>query len=593
MAVATQPVAPQLHYPEHTFPYDLTTMLKEREKFPWLDEHFEKVRATTPGFLIGNYPQIYRNEWEYIYDYSDRFMATMYPTRGLKGVSCVIPNCYVWAHSLFVNDPKKENMFMTAWWRRHMLGQRIFIVDPYDTTGIAARVNLMDEVREGTINEIRDAYTFADAVVDPDGKGMDDPHSGTWKKRARDLLTAIILHVKYAAEFEGRRSLTTCIDFLTDPSSSFEKKLHMVKTYPHDPDYRYCWTDVYNKPTRTHPYIAARVQQQIDRPPAEGGSVKSENESYLTLYQENLARINTTTSDFSMKDIMDGPVPSTIYMCVNPQDAKTAMPFIRLFFNLMINRNLGDVTFDVLTGNQKPVHAWRLGMLLDEFTSVFGKLDIFSQQLAYIAGYGFKPLIVIQDKLQLDETYGDKNNIVSNIDKVAIGAMRNHNSAKYFSDFAGNATVGSMSQSRNPPMASNPSGEGHSFNTMARPLFDAQQLSNIPRHEALLFTSEHRIVPFRKVLYYEKDSGFAHCRIPFLGEQSDRIPFHEQRTQLNRQDEMHKYIAFCQERSRRGTLVKDMLSLGDQSAGYMDMLTKMKSSLHEDQASRTLSVVPE
>lgn len=577
---------PLLRKPEGYFPKDATTMMLDPEQYgKYTKGYYEHLKSVQPGYLLGVYPNLYRNYEEvYLEDRSDRFGGIMYPTRGGKGVSFVIPNALEWSHSLFLNDPKGEIMYYTAWWRRYMLGQRIFVVNPYDTTGIAARINLLDEVRERTVWEIQDAYNFATAVVDPDGKGLDDGKEGVWKKRARDLLAGIILHIKWAKEFEGNRSLTTCIDFATDPSTSFEEKLHKLVRYPHDPEYRYGWRTVNGELTMTHPFISAKIQQQIDRPEGEAGSVKSEYESYLSVYQENLARINTTKSDFSVTDIMDGPVPSTIYMWINPQNVKTAMPFIRLFFNLLINRNLVDIQPDPITGRPKVNHDWKCGMILDEFTSVFGKLDIFAQQLAFIAGYGFKPYVIIQDLQQLQEQYGELENITSNLHTLMFGSMRNLKSAKFFSELMGKETV--WLNTRN---ISNQGGQwsaGYGESNMAKDLMAPDQIGRIPGDEAVCLMAEKFPIPMKKLKFFKDDSSFAHKIVPFLGETSDRIPFQMQRTQMNRREEERKYLEFCHRKSEQGTVHQTMLDMGDKTAEYLDQLKELRESIVKDAIGR-------
>jgi type IV secretion system protein VirD4 len=569
---------PELRKPKGIFPADATTMLLDPEQYGDHSAYYNYLKSQRPGFLLGAYPNIYRNgEYVYLEDRTDRLGATTYQTRGGKGTSFVIPNAFEYFHSLFVNDPKAEIMYYTAWWRRYMLGQRIFVVNPYDTSGLCARINLLDEVRERTLWEIQDAYNFATAVVDPDGKGMNDGKEAVWKKRARDLLAGIILHIKWAKEFEGNRSLTTCIDYATDPSSPFEEKLRRLVRYPHDPDYRYGWRTVNGELTVTHPFIAAKVQQQLDRPEAEAGSVKSEYESYLSLYQENLARINTTTSDFSVTDVMDGPIPATVYLWINPQNAQTAMPFIRLFFNLLINRNLVAIRPDPVTGRPIVNHDWNCGMILDEFTSVFGKLDIFAQQLAYVAGYGFKPWVILQDLMQLDEQYGEKNNIVSNLNTLLFGSMRNPHTAETFSKWLGKETVWLNQKSMN-----NQGGQwtqGYSETHMARDLMDPSQISRIPNEEAIALVSEQFPLPFKKIKFFKDDSSFAHKVVPFLGERSDRIPFQMQRTQINRREEEREYLAFCHRKGEEGTLRETFLDMGDKTAQYLDQLKEMREKV--------------
>ena len=97
---------------------------------------------------------------------------------------------------------------------------------------------------------------------------------------------------------------------------------------------------------------------------------------------------------------MNGPVPASLYLTISPDSLETYKPYLRLFLNLLINRNVGPLSFGA---DARPIksYVWKLGMILDEFTSTLGELTIFATQLAFIAGYGIKPAIIVQDEQQL------------------------------------------------------------------------------------------------------------------------------------------------------------------------------------------------
>ncbi len=513
-------------------------MLQNPVTHPGLLEAYERLAAKTPELLLGRWRNPIRNGEEvYLTDSADRFVGLFAPTRSGKGVSFVIPNALTWSHSLFCNDPKREVSSASAYFRRHYLGQHIFLVDPYDDTGTGARICLTDEIRVRTGFEIIDSMNFATAVVDPDG-------SGVWKKRARDLLTGVLLHVLWSDEFPNK-SLKTCIDFVTDPKTSFREKLHRMLSYDHDREGRYGWRHVDGTITKTHPFIASAVRQQMDRAEAEAGSVKSEYESYLSIYRDNLIADNTTVSDFSIADIVDGIAPATVYMSINPANIETAKPFIRLFLNLLINRNLVPLYFDEVTGRQKQAHRWKLAMLLDEFTSTLGRLDIFARQLAYIAGYGFKPAIVIQDMEQLFETYGRYENITSNCHIQIFGAMNKPVSAEHFSKALGMRTIGYEQFSHAVGGQRNVT-----EHTTGIPLLSPSQIQQLSEDQAVMLMGGQKPVPMYKLRFYDDDSALAGRAIPApVDFESDRIPYSRQVGRRNRAELEASYLQRCQRQS--------------------------------------------
>src|SRR3546814_19268570 len=81
----------------------------------------------------------------------------------------------------------------------------------------------------------------------------------------------------------------------------------------------------------------------------------------------------------------------------------------------------------------------RLLLMLDEFTSV-GKLEIFEDSLAYMAGYGLKAFIIVQDLTQLQKCYGKEESITSNCHIRIAFAPNKHETAHVLSDKIGRAS---------------------------------------------------------------------------------------------------------------------------------------------------------
>jgi type IV secretory pathway TraG/TraD family ATPase VirD4 len=504
---------PEIVTERPTLPFDLDwdeAQRQARER-----AFYERIRSTPPGYYIGQWANPYRGgELEYLVDRSDRFVGMLMPTRAGKGVSFVFPNALSFTHSLFVNDPKKELCYGSAWWRKYKLGQRIFIVDPFAMDGRNARFNPMAEVRVRTDYEEIDALNLAQAIVDPDGSGFEG-ESGIWKKRARALLTALILHILYCDRYR-EKSLRSVVAFLTEPGRPLAEKYNEMLRYEHDPDFARGWV-VTGMLTKTHPIVAQTIQEQIDRPEGEAGSVLSETMSYLFPYRTQLFADNTATSDFAIADIMRGPVPATVYYCVTPDNLEIARAYTRLFLNLLIKRNVGPLSFDANARPEKP-YRYKLGMILDEFTSSLGRLDIFARELAYIAGYGLKPAIIIQDQQQLSEVYGQYENITSNIHTQIFGAVNNQATAKLLSEMMGMRHV-----TKRAPGIIGGGKQPHAWVEEAIPLLSASEARKIPNDEAILRMAHMNPIPIKKLKYYKDDSAFAQ-RVRKADFASDRIP---------------------------------------------------------------------
>jgi type IV secretion system protein VirD4 len=489
-----------------TLPMDLRDGFMERHA-----AFYAAIESTKPGILLGNVPNPYRRgEMITMADRTDRFGINFAPTRSGKGVSFAFPNTLSWTQSLFVNDPKKELCAGTAWFRKYRLGQRILIVEPFANDGRNARFNPLEEIRLGTKYEVTDATNIATAIVDPDGAGFEGD-SGVWRKRARELMTGLILHVLYCDDIR-EKSLRMVDAILTEAGVDLQTKYRKIQSTIHDPERKMFWrSPLTGEPTQTHPIVIAAMQDQIDRPEGEGGSVKSEQQSFTAPYRNPTLGDNTAVSDFSIADIMDGPVPTTVYFVISPDTLEQTKGYARLFLNLLINRNVGPIAFSVAARPIDP-HRFTLALLIDEFP-MLGKLDIFASQLAYIATYKLKPFLIAQDSQQIVEVYGRDNNIISNMHTQIYSATNNATSAEALSQMLGKGTHYSYEGS----------GRERRLSVDGVPLLDTNQAMLIDNDEQIIKIGGVNPIPSKKLKYYADDSEFA-ARVRRTDFASDVIP---------------------------------------------------------------------
>src|ERR1022692_4037120 len=75
-------------------------------------------------------------------------LLTIAPTRSGKGVSLIIPNLLNYRGAVLVVDPKGENAWVTAEYRRNVLGQKTVIVDPWDEvhSRYGSRVGVVESI---------------------------------------------------------------------------------------------------------------------------------------------------------------------------------------------------------------------------------------------------------------------------------------------------------------------------------------------------------------------------------------------------------------------------------------------------------------
>ena len=342
------------------------------------------------------------------------------PTRSGKGVGLVIPTLLSWGQSAVITDLKGELWSVTAGWRKEHAGNKVIRFDPASPKGSACW-NPLDEIRMHDGFEVGDVQNLATLMVDPDGRGLNDH----WQKTSQALLVGVILHVLYKSNIEGTAATLPYVDaILSDPERDIGELWMEMATYPH--------TNGQN-----HPVVGSTARDMLDRPGEEAGSVLSSAKSYLTLYRDPLVAKNISRSDFSIRDLMHHASPVSLYIVTQPNDKTRLRPLAN-----MIVRKLADrLEFE----NGQPVahYKHRLLLMLDEFPSL-GKLEIFQESLAYIAGYGIKAYLVCQDINQLksrETGYGHDEAISSNCHIQNAFPPNRIETAEHLSKLTGQTTV--------------------------------------------------------------------------------------------------------------------------------------------------------
>jgi type IV secretion system protein VirD4 len=160
--------------------------------------------------------------------------------------------------------------------------------------------------------------------------------------------------------------------------------------------------------------------------------------SFLALYRDDVVANNIATSDFSITDLMRQDKPVSLYLVVPPSDKDRLKPLIRLIINQVVRRMTEDMAFK--DGQSVANYKHRLLLMIDEFPSL-GKLDIFEEALAFIAGYGLKAYLICQDKSQLDKPYTRDESITSNSHLRVIYAPNKIETAEWVSRILGKRTV--------------------------------------------------------------------------------------------------------------------------------------------------------
>ncbi len=420
------------------------------------------------------------------------------PPRSGKGVGVIVPTLFSWPHSVVITDIKGENWGISAGYRKSELGNVVLRFNPTAEEG-CTRFNPLEEIRVGTLKEVADTQNIADILVNPFGEGMQNH----WDKTSYDLLVGTILHILYSPEIK-EKNLATLALILSDPDRSFDDTLKAMLTARHDPEFSFGWQGATGTPTPTHPVVASAARAMLDRAETERSGVKSTALASLALYRDPLVARNTSCSDFSITDLMQHEKPVSLYLAIPTSEISRTKPLYRMIMNMLGRKCTESMEFK--EGRQVVSYRHRLLLLMDEFQSL-GQLDFFEAALAFIAGYGIKALLVVQNLEQIRKYYGPHNSIFSNCSVRVAFTPNDIESAEMISRMLGEKTelVTSTSYSgrRLDLWLRNTT---HSTQEIARRLLTPGEVLEFPEKEEIIFLAGHPPIRANKIRYFEDRS---------------------------------------------------------------------------------------
>lgn len=387
------------------------------------------------GVYIGGWQD--SNILRYLRHNGPEHIMAFAPTRSGKGVGLVLPTLLSWGGSSIVLDIKGENWALTSGWRKAQ-GHKVMKFDPTDTTGSSSRYNPLSEIRLGGPHAIPDAQNIASMIVDPDGKGLKD----YWNKAAFSFLGGTILHclIHYRITENRHATLNDLSLMLADEERDMSELFEEMLTSPHE---EYLETLFGNEMDNNSiiaikKFITAAAREMLNKADAELSGVVSTAVANMALYRDPVVSWATSGCDFRIADLMNSKEPVSLYLVIRPSDIDRLRPLVRLILNIVLRRLTEKMEFS--EGTVKIDYKHRLLLMLDEFTSL-GKMEIFERALAFMAGYGIKAYIIVQDLAQLQSAYGKEESIMSNCHLRIAYAPNKIETAQVLSRMTGEATI--------------------------------------------------------------------------------------------------------------------------------------------------------
>ncbi len=353
-------------------------------------------------------------------DATRRHFLSIAPTRSGKGVSLIIPNLLLYRGSTITIDPKGENAWITAKYRREDMGQKTIILDPWnevnrrygekagelETVSCFNPLSILDPESENYADDL--AY-LADALIINQGK---DPH---WDDSARELVAGLIAFLVETPALRAAASLGTMRMMLSKPANQLrEIAKEAQKLGPES--------------------VAAR---KLGRFVLDTGELNSIISTALTqtafLDSAPLAK-NLESSDFSFEDLLTGKGAS-VYLVLPVDKLQTYGRWLRLMVSIGIR---------TIARSTRKLPAPVLFML-DEFGTI-GKLSAIEQAYGLMAGLQMTLWAFIQDLIQLKRDYPDSwETFIGNSQGVSFMNVMDQFTCDYLSKMLGTRTIEDLS----------------------------------------------------------------------------------------------------------------------------------------------------
>lgn len=430
------------------------------------------------------------------------------PTRSGKGVGLIVPTLLSWGQSCVVHDIKGELWEMTSGWRKKYANNIVLKFDPAAAEG-SCSYNVLSEIRLGTPYEVGDVQNLVTIIVDPDGKGIEGDH---FVGSAHALLVGLVLYSLHKAK-EDKKPVPSLFDVGWHMSNPDQKDKELWEAML---KYKVPGTDTVN------PVIAQTARDILslfEKGEEEYSSVLSTTKRFLNIYRDPIIQMNTGRSDFKVLDLVRSEKPVSLYLVIRPADKDRLRPIVRL----LVNQIMRVLTRDPLKFDQhnRPLkaHPHRILMMMDEFPA-FRKLEIFEENMAFVAGYGIKCYVVCQDFNQLWNEYGENEAITSNCHVRVVYAPNRQETAEKISEMTGTMTVNAETVSEHGKQFGMTDSINRSYENVQRPLMTPHEISTMkaPRKnekglieeagEMLVFVAGHNPIYGTQPLYF-RDPAFS------------------------------------------------------------------------------------
>lgn len=445
------------------------------------------------GILVGKYRgQLMRFPGQ-------TFVVLAAPTRSGKGVGIVIPNCLAFEDSLVVLDIKQENFKITSGYRARVLGQEVFLFNPFaeevdhnrQPTPRTHRWNPFTTVSKGVFR-VGDLMTIGRAIWPAGGK------DAFWNDSSLNLFIAITL---YLFELRERRESEGEESNLPDLPVSFGETLRQSSGGGSGEPVKKYFLSILQNNDWLSTECAGAINSFLSSSDDVLANILASFNAPLTIFRNPIVDAATSASDFDLNEVRKKRM--TIYIGITPDHLADAGLIVNLLFSQLVNLNTKQLPQD------NPDLRHQCLLLMDEFTSI-GKIAIIAKAVSYIAGYNLRLFPIIQSVSQLESVYGkeDSRTFLTNHSMQIIYAPREQKDANEYSEMIGFFTEKARSVSRQVRVFGLKHGSySESESEQKRALMMPQELKELGQDRQIIILENSKPIMCEKIFYY-KDNFF-------------------------------------------------------------------------------------
>ena len=328
----------------------------------------------------------------------DRHLVTIAGSRAGKGRGLIIPNLLSYPGSVLCIDPKGENAAVTARYRRDTLGQTVVILDPFgvlagrpDLADCRGSFNPFEWVREGHVETIDDVSALADALVIRDNNR--DPH---WNETARAVLKGVMLLAMVLASKYQQDDRTGEVVGVNWQLSAIRHMASVGLPMPGKPEAGDSLAGLITLMKACEAFdgaIAAAGHLLDQMGENERGGVLSTLRRHIEFLESPALNAALASSSFDPGTIANQP--TTVYLVLPEWRMGTHARWLRVVITSLLQS---------LQQTRRAPNQPATLFILDEFATL-GHMESIERAAGYIAGFGVKLWVILQDLNQLKSLY--------------------------------------------------------------------------------------------------------------------------------------------------------------------------------------------